>query len=74
MLTRVGVPVYLPDRTEAGTATITVEGASAHITIAVDSDHPLFCLFKEQLVGISIVYMNRDAAEAIVNEKTKDLE
>lgn len=50
------VPVYLPDETRAGTATINVETGVAVITIQSDSD--LMEMLSEGIVGLSIVYLD----------------
>jgi hypothetical protein len=61
------IPVYLPDNTQIGTATVNVEAGTA--TIKIQSDSSLSRLIQESLVGLSVVYMDRDAVEAVQNEE-----
>lgn len=63
----VPVPVYLPDRTQVGTAVVNVEDGTALISIQGDSG--LMALFRADVAGISIMYMDRNRAEEIQNKQ-----
>lgn len=63
------IPVYLPDDTRVGTATINVADGIA--TIKIQADSSVAELIQESLVGLSIVYLNRDAVEEVLNKENK---
>lgn len=62
------VPVYLPDRTEIGTAKVDVEQGTA--VISIQSDSNLAELLSEQLVAFSVVYMGDERIESNQGEET----
>lgn len=61
------IPVYLPDRTEVGTAV--VDTSSGVATITLHGDSKIMELFKEDLVGLSVVYLDRNRAEEILTQE-----
>ena len=67
MVDRSNVPVYLPDRTVIGMATINAEDGTAWIHI--QSDCSLAKAFKQELIGLSVVYLDKEAANAVLNKE-----
>lgn len=61
------VPVYLPDHTKIGTARVDVKSGTAVIMIQTDSS--LAELIQESLVGFSVVFLDRDAVEEVLNKE-----
>lgn len=61
------VPVYLPDRTVVGTAYVDIEAGTA--VIKLEANDTLAKLIQESLVGLSVVILDRDAVEVIMNEE-----
>lgn len=68
MAEKAHIPVYLPDNTVIGRATVDLESGVA--TIQIQSDSNLIELIQESLVGLSVVYMSREAA-VVPNEGEK---
>lgn len=66
------IPVYLPDRTQVGYAEIETVGNITHIDIQVPANSPLAELTKENLVGLSVMYMDRNQAEEIINKEGEE--
>ena len=72
------VPVYLPDRTVAGEAKISVRDDDIYIDVKLSGfeGEAVAAMMAENLIGFSTVYMNNDArdsvAEAIEKEKEKN--
>ena len=62
------IPVYLPDRTVIGKGK--VDGQ--FITIELDEGDAIQTLFKEELLGMSFVYMSAKAQD-IVDDKRHEL-
>lgn len=62
------IPVYLPDTTIVGTAVVNVESGTA--VIKVQLDNILHAeLIQESLVGLALVYIERDAVEEVLKEE-----
>lgn len=61
------VPVYMPDRTIIGHASVDVESGTA--VIKLEANNTLAKLIQESLVGLSVVILDRDAVEVIMNEE-----
>lgn len=66
------VPVYLPDRTIVGSAVVDVKSGTAVITLQTDSS--LAEIIQENLVGLSVIYMNRELAEDIHHKHDQNKE
>lgn len=58
------VPVYLPDRTIVGRATITKDERGMIATIRL-GDSVISELMSENLIGMSIVYQTNEARDAV---------
>ena len=68
------IPVYMPDETVAGYARVRSQGES-HTTIQIDvpKSHILTKLIEEgNLVGLSVMYMDRGAVEDIESKEKTD--
>lgn len=61
------IPVYLPDDTQVGTASINVEDGTA--TIKLKANSFVAELIQESLVGLAVVYLARDAVEEVQNKE-----
>lgn len=67
---RVRVPVYLPDETQVGDALVEVNEGTT--TIKLRTNTTVAKLIQESLVGFSIVYLDRDAVEEVLNKEKTD--
>lgn len=63
------VPIYLPDRTEVGRAVIIDDRLMVEIYFEKDSF--LGSLFKEEVIGLSVMYLSARAEDIIEEEKEK---
>lgn len=61
------IPVYMPDDTLVGHATVNIADGTA--TIKLKADSKVAELIQESLVGLSIMYFNREAVEAVLNKE-----
>lgn len=64
------LPVYLPDRTIIGEATVSVDGS--HISIEMKNGAPYAELIADNLVGLAIVYMSNEARDRISEGEATD--
>lgn len=62
------IPVYLPDRTVVGKATI--DGQD--IVIKMSPGNAIQSLIKENLIGLSVMYMGPEARDAFDNCEDPD--
>lgn len=63
------IPVYLPDRTVIGKATISEDGST--ILMHINSG-PVAELMGEDLIGMSIVYKTNEARDRVAEGDKKD--
>ena len=70
MAKKLYVPVYLPDRTEIGIAEIDVVTGSTLITI--ENDTTLTSMIQANVIGLSMVFLDKDAAETIIDAEASD--
>lgn len=61
------VPIYLPDQTIVAQAQVNVQGSLT--TITINSDSSVSKLIQENLVGLAVVYFDRDAVEEVLKEE-----
>ena len=64
------IPVYLPDRTLAGQARISDDGT--HIEIEVPSGSPIAELMGDNLLGLSISYLDNEARDRVEEHNKKE--
>lgn len=67
---RGSVPVYLPDQTWVGEATVSGDGHDVHIHIPGSS--PIGELISENLIGMSIVYLRSEARDQVAEHTEKE--
>ena len=66
------IPVYLADRTIVGYAEVEVQGEKTLINMELSSNGHIAELVKENLVGFSIMYMDRNRVEEVQNNQGEE--
>ena len=73
-MAKFNVPVYLPDQTIVGSAETLyeIDRDRVSILIRLPRGSTVAQLFEEQLVGLSVLYMDVDRADEIQNKEGEE--